>query len=182
MALFTEPYSPKLFDEDKSMAKHEKKVNSFDKATESSPALVSSSARAEKLKNFVVDLKQPVFSTPRFPNDSQSDLLMFAPAKYTRTAFMHAIALLKKERSQSQLSQRTVSQDSLPSKAPTVGDTLASELVVYPGCNPLELYEEFLLLNDGQKAAIRKMLLAENYSLLLGLPGILEWRKDKSDL
>jgi hypothetical protein len=107
---------------------------------------------------------------------------MFAPAKYTRTAFMHAIALLKKERSQSQLSQRTVSQDSLPSKAPTVGDTLASELVVYPGCNPLELYEEFSLLNDGQKAAIRKMLLAENYSLLLGLPGILEWRKDKSDL
>jgi hypothetical protein len=93
---------------------------------------------------------------------------------------MYAIALLKKERVQSQLSQRTVSQDSVSSRpsAMVTGDgLLVSELVVYPGCNPLDLHDEFLLLNDGQKAAIRKMLLAENYSLLLGLPGISAGRR-----
>ena len=179
MALFMEPYSPRLFDEEKALTKHEKKINNFGEpvAPVSSSALLvrSNSVRAARLKNFVVELKQPVFSTSRFPNDSQSDMLMFAPGKFTRTAFMHAIALLKKERVQSQLSQRTVSQDSVssrPSGMATGDGLLVSELVVYPGCNPLDLHDEFLLLNDGQKAAIRKMLLAENYSLLLGLPGI----------
>ena len=187
MALFMEPYSPKLFDEEKALAKHEKKINSFGEAVapvSSSASLVrSNSVRAAKLKNFVVELKPPAFSTARFPNDSQSDMLMLAPAKFTRTAFMHAIALLKKERVQSQLSQRTVSQDSVSSRPPTVGagDGLVSELVVYPGCNPLDLHDEFLLLNDGQKAAIRKMILAENYSLLLGLPGIC-WVNDYTKL
>ena len=44
-------------------------------------------------------------------------------------------------------------------------------LTVYPGCIPSVLCQEFATLNAGQAAAVRKVLLAEDYSLLLGLPG-----------
>lgn len=44
-------------------------------------------------------------------------------------------------------------------------------LTVYPGCIPFALCDEFRSLNPGQAAAVRKVLLAEDYALLLGLPG-----------
>lgn len=45
------------------------------------------------------------------------------------------------------------------------------ELAVYPGCNPFDLYKEYSSLNPGQKEAVRKVLYAQDYALLLGLPG-----------
>jgi DNA replication ATP-dependent helicase Dna2 len=46
-----------------------------------------------------------------------------------------------------------------------------SEIVVYPGCHPLQLYQEYLLLNPGQREALHKVLFCEDYVLLWGLPG-----------
>jgi hypothetical protein len=45
------------------------------------------------------------------------------------------------------------------------------ELVVYPGCSPIDLYREYSYLNRGQKDAVKKVLCAQDYTLLLGLPG-----------
>jgi AAA domain len=45
------------------------------------------------------------------------------------------------------------------------------ELVVYPGCGPTDLYREYSALNHGQKHAVKKVLCAQDYTLLLGLPG-----------
>jgi AAA domain len=45
------------------------------------------------------------------------------------------------------------------------------ELVVYPGCSPMDLYREYSYLNRGQKDAVKKVLCAQDYTLLLGLPG-----------
>ena len=44
-------------------------------------------------------------------------------------------------------------------------------LTVYPGCNPIELYQEYVKLNEGQKDAVKKVLATNDYTLLLGLPG-----------
>jgi AAA domain len=46
-----------------------------------------------------------------------------------------------------------------------------SDLVIYPGCNPFELYKEFTSLNEGQRDAVKKVFCARDYVLLLGLPG-----------
>ncbi len=46
-----------------------------------------------------------------------------------------------------------------------------SEINVYPGCHPLQLYREYLLLNPGQREALHKVLFCEDYVLLWGLPG-----------
>lgn len=160
MALFVEPHSPKLFDEENSRDSN---------ASHRDPSAASlqrtkSLSRITMLKELIVALKKPEFSDSRSINDAQSDLLLFSPPKLTRSAFMHALALLKREKVKllSQASPRSQKSNELEK---------FGELEVFPGCNPLQLHEEFLLLNDGQKAAIRQMLLANHYSLLVGLPG-----------
>ena len=42
---------------------------------------------------------------------------------------------------------------------------------VFPGCSPLLLYRQYCKLNSGQKEAVRKVLVSDDYTLLLGLPG-----------
>jgi DNA replication ATP-dependent helicase Dna2 len=42
---------------------------------------------------------------------------------------------------------------------------------VYPGCAPQQLVQELQALNPDQRAAIHKVLSAEDYALLLGMPG-----------
>ena len=44
-------------------------------------------------------------------------------------------------------------------------------LIVYPGCQPLTLRQQFMSLNAGQQAAVRRILQMDDYALLLGLPG-----------
>ena len=48
---------------------------------------------------------------------------------------------------------------------------LGGKYIVYPGCNPLKLYREYCRLNPGQKRAVKKVLVSQDYTLLLGLPG-----------
>lgn len=43
---------------------------------------------------------------------------------------------------------------------------------VYPGCDPQNLMSEFALLNDGQKSAVKAVLSARDYVLLLGVKNI----------
>ena len=42
---------------------------------------------------------------------------------------------------------------------------------IHPGCNPLTLREEIELLNEGQKVALKKVMCANDYVLMLGMPG-----------
>ena len=42
---------------------------------------------------------------------------------------------------------------------------------MYPGCDPTVLQQEFLQLNRGQKDAVKRVLRAKDYALILGLPG-----------
>ena len=51
------------------------------------------------------------------------------------------------------------------------GEENENELTIYPGCNPFDLYTEYSSLNQGQKDAVKKVLFARDYALLLGLPG-----------
>lgn len=44
-------------------------------------------------------------------------------------------------------------------------------LTVYPGCDPTVLYQEYLQLNRGQQDAVKRVLRAKDYALILGLPG-----------
>lgn len=41
----------------------------------------------------------------------------------------------------------------------------------YQGCNPFAIFQEFRLLNPGQKSAVRRVLCSEDYALILGVPG-----------
>ena len=44
-------------------------------------------------------------------------------------------------------------------------------VTVYPGCDPTVLYQEYLQLNRGQQDAVKRVLRAKDYALILGLPG-----------
>ena len=48
---------------------------------------------------------------------------------------------------------------------------LPGSLIIYPGCNPYDLYQEFLTLNHEQKLILQKALFIKDYLLLWGLPG-----------
>lgn len=52
----------------------------------------------------------------------------------------------------------------------SVGDG-QDDLVIYPGCNPFDLYKELTSLNEGQREAVKRVFSAQDYVLLLGLPG-----------
>lgn len=42
---------------------------------------------------------------------------------------------------------------------------------IYPGCHPVDIQREFSLLNLGQKDAVKKVICANDYVLMLGMPG-----------
>jgi GTPase SAR1 family protein len=48
---------------------------------------------------------------------------------------------------------------------------LPGNLILYPGCSPYELYDEYCQLNNEQKVIVQKMLYINDYLLLWGLPG-----------
>lgn len=50
-------------------------------------------------------------------------------------------------------------------------NTTPSCLTVYPGCHPLDLWKEYGDFNEGQQECIRNLLVAQDYVLLLGMPG-----------
>ena len=57
------------------------------------------------------------------------------------------------------------------------GDRRASLLksknisLVYPGCCPDAVWDDFCNMNEGQQYAVKKLLSAEDYLLILGMPG-----------
>eukprot|EP01037_Dinobryon_pediforme_P043218 gene43218-54087_t len=44
-------------------------------------------------------------------------------------------------------------------------------LIIYPGCHPYDLHQEYMHMNPDQQHAVQRILLAKDYALLRGLPG-----------
>ena len=135
-------------------------------------------------RHLIVDLLAPSF---RPPGNLQDDMLLMKPAGMHPATFQQALRMLHQYQKQGgnslQLSKQQLTQLGIPNTTTTGGGMVcvskgkAGELnvfgglTVYPGCHPFALREEFQKLNAGQAAAVRKILLAEDYALLLGLPG-----------
>ena len=112
-----------------------------------------------KLRNLIIDL-QP----PSFLKDETDNIFIFAPPKMSREDYSQGIDTLHQlERCPGSGAGYRIGAD---------GEIFfLSGLVVYPGCNPLQLLREYSAFNEGQRNAVRKVLLAQDYALLLGLPG-----------
>jgi DNA replication ATP-dependent helicase Dna2 len=152
-------------------------------------ALTGVPAHNVRWRQLIVDLAAPVF---RAPGGLQDDLLLAKPTQMHPAGFQQALTMLQQFRqkhgsgdalvlSPQQIAQLGIA-GALSTAGRNIGLTCVSRgtggelnifggLTVYPGCDPVQLVEEFKTLNSGQAAAVRKILLAEDYSLLLGLPG-----------
>ncbi len=127
-----------------------------------------------RLRGLVVDLHAPrfmsssalgigvhMFCPPGFPLQSYKASMKHLGA-HTRTM---ATSLAP-------AASETVVSSAFPIQCGPHGELhILGGLTVLPGCNPLQLYREFLQLNADQKEAIRRILLAQDYSLVLGMPG-----------
>ena len=130
------------------------------------PAYVAKAAYIARVRALIVDLKAPVFRSLSEVG-AVTDIYMLAPANVSREAYKHALKLFD--------NHMQGFTDVNPPGSVVVGAdgelTLTGGVVIYPGCNPFKLFSELRQLNKGQKEAIQKMLQAEDYALLLGLPG-----------
>jgi hypothetical protein len=137
------------------------------------PGPSSASAAADlswHWRRLIVDLQKPVFRPPRTlsltpPPKAGSaalsdELMLFAPLDMPLATYRAALQMLQTAMSSS-------ADDASQSKKMLVVGTLR----VFPGCNPFDLHREFKVLNSGQREAMRKILSAQDYALLLGLPG-----------
>ncbi len=164
LALFVEPHNANAFLLQRN-------------ATESSTAPPSSDKAKglRRLRELIVDLKPPVFRSRGEESDSSAseDIFLFAPPTMSRGAFKQALSMLDNYHHNGNSNLATSDGQSVTcvSKGPGGQLCVFGGLVVYPGCSPMRLLREFQQLNDGQREAIRKILVAEDYALLLGLPG-----------
>ena len=101
----------------------------------------------ENLRLMIID-----FRAPFFVSVYENGMEMFCPRSVTLAFFQSAAPGMEVHRNSSQIQN--------------IGG-----LLIYPGCNPLVLYEEFLRLNSDQKNAVKRLLSAEHYVLILGAPG-----------
>jgi hypothetical protein len=126
-------------------------------------------------RRLIVDLQKPVFRPPRAvppPSPSEADfvalsddLILFAPLDMPLVAYRAALRMLQTAMG----CAADASQSRIHDKERKM--LVVGTLCVYPGCNPFDLLREFNLLNSGQREAVRKILSAQDYALLLGLPG-----------
>ena len=154
LAFFTSPHNINVFKESKNS---QKKVASSDVMDTDNDFLLENQIRKRGL---IVDLLPPIFKNPK---DLADDVTMFAPANFTMDQYR--IALSAYDQYLVSISQGTSSL-SLDNEVHLLGG-----LTIFPGCDPYVLHREYCALNGGQKAAFRKVLIAEDYTLILGLPG-----------
>lgn len=151
LALFVQPHNPNTF---------------LERAKVADPAFLARAAYIARFRSLIVDLKAPVFR-PLSEVGTVADICMLAPANVSRESYKLALKLLE--------NHIHGCGEVNPPGSITVGAggelSITGGVVVYPGCSPFKLFNELRQLNKGQKEAIQKMLQAEDYSLLLGLPG-----------
>jgi hypothetical protein len=142
-----------------------------------------------KLRTLVVDLIAPSFEQCN-QLTREEDILMFVPSGYTIGSFQKVIHLLNTYSAALSIAADTAkkqSKEQYVKVAPT--DLISGEpaavirvgrqceyylpmgLIIYPGCNPVNLLKEFNGCNHDQQLAVRKTLLAQDYALIHGFPG-----------
>lgn len=149
MSLLVEAHEPKTF---------------WNKDQPGQPCAVHpSSQRREKLRNLIVDLAIPTFMDG---DEILADgLHMFRPTGVNSDVYSAALVILDEFMACPATQLGVVVNKYGDFILPVAG------LTVYAGCNPYNLYEEFMKCNHDQKSAIRRVLLAKDYSLLQGFPG-----------
>ena len=113
--------------------------------------------------------RRPVF----LPPDGPDGVTLFCPSGMSPAVYKAALVKLSDYTSSRGMNMNQVLMSGV--KIGQQGEIHVcvgkEELVVYPGCGPLDLYKEYSTLNQGQKDAVKKVLCAQDYTLLLGLPG-----------
>ena len=134
----------------------------------------------ERLRGFVVDLLTPQF---RPASSLGTGISMFCPVGYPLHSYKTAIKALGAHSRNINNGTKTPSPTLFSANATITVSGVQIQcgpygelhfpggLTILPGCNPLQLYHEFLLLNSDQKEAVKKVLVTSDYCLILGLPG-----------
>lgn len=159
----------------------------------------ASACRLEKLKQHIVDLSSPsfrpeealgdgilMFAPPNISRDSFNRSLMMlqfystdinaARKHFQEQVYVTGISVGPHSRLPNlQSNQYIPAEEFLPGFRICINERgdihLPDGLVVYPGCNPEDLFREYQRCNTGQQLAIRRVLCSEDYSLLHGYPG-----------
>lgn len=144
---------------------------------------------AARLRRLIIDLKREAVMSNTDPSVSPSSMFMFAPRGFNRVLYQKYVNVVCKYVQNNSVdslcnnSSVVLNNINVTFKYCVCGVTSGfkflpiivvnnGELVFYPGCYPWELWKEYnTLLNTGQKDCVRRMLVAEDYVLLLGMPG-----------
>ena len=163
-------------------------------ATTTATTATTGRTNNKRWRALIVDLSPPSF---RPPGNFSEEMLLLRPAAIAPGVFHQALKMLYQYLQQGgatlELSKQVLQQQGIQvpstysnngsntnnnnSSVVCVSKGRAGELhifgglTVFPGCVPFALCDEFRTLNPGQAAAVRKVLLADDYALLLGLPG-----------
>ena len=102
-----------------------------------------------RLRDLLVDMNPPQFDSTKV----SEDIFMFAPEAVDRGKYLSALKILRNQ------------------KDTSVDITYIHGIAFYRGCLPFDLLQEFGALNADQRSAVAKILTAQDYLLLLGMPG-----------
>lgn len=123
-----------------------------------------------RLRSLIVDLVSPTFRV----DTSMADLIsLLRPDNVARTPYLNAIATLMNIRNIAHYSDIGIAQPyTVDSDTGVI--SIFGGVSVIPGCNPLDLYEEYKVMNTGQQRAAKRALLTNDYLLMLGMPGAID--------
>ena len=159
MSLFVKPHRPKEFEQ----FKIKNRGNEAKSGSQLEPSQEDN--RIHRLRQLIIDLKAPIFwPSNRLPLDE----MMFIPPMLSNEQYQQYRQVLEACcRGDTDITHFS----GFAQKGPLGEISFLGGLTLYPGCNPIELYQEFCHLNAGQRECVRNVLLAQDYVLLLGLPG-----------
>lgn len=142
----------------------------------------------QQLRAFIVDFQAPEFHEPP-KKDKQ--FMLFCPPAMSPAIFVQAMSTIRKHKlmfQQYDLRGTNAGNKSSPAPAQPLQQATAQPvhahrgpygefivqpgpLIIYPGCHPFELHQEYMSMNADQQQAVQRILLARDYALLRGLPG-----------
>ena len=167
MSLIVQPHDPREFEMHKKKKNLSRKSSEIDKLAPNIDPDEGAPRGNHRMRALIVDLRRPIFQIC----PSADCIAMFCPPEINVFEYMKEIGRL------SGLSGAAAVSGVLPPgvRRGRNGEIILkwdkTELIMYPGSNPFDLLQEYSSLNQGQKDAVKKVLFAEDYALLLGLPG-----------
>jgi hypothetical protein len=122
----------------------------------------------DRIRSLIVDLQPPTFKSNNMMHHDDN-IMIFCPDNVTSLTYRNVIATLMHLRPNSMSSSMKYGQI-LPYQVDKTSGIISvfGGINVYPGCNPLDLVNEYQSMNEGQQNAVRSALSANDYSLLLG--------------